>query len=307
METVPSSEVEDLIARAMIGFDEDEQPPSDNPAGWLAIGRLHSLGSREVLDASLAACTDADPLRRRVGAAVLGQLGHSKVGFEPVFAEERYRGLAGLLVAEREGPGDPSVLDDVCVALGHLHDPRAIPALLELREHPDANVRFGVVFGLSGYEAPEAIDGLIALSSDTDEHVRDWSTFGLGQLIDVDTPAIRAALHARLDDSCIDARDEAIEGLALRGDQSVLPVLIRELHNGVGHQLLDAAIALAKPQLCEALAAAATGGLVVEARRGPYDLTKTWVEAMRVCGCQMSEAAGSVDASVKNFPPDTAP
>jgi HEAT repeat protein len=307
METLPSSEVEDLIARAIAGLDEDEQLPSDNPTGWLAIARLHSLANREVVDASLSACTDADPLRRRVGAAVLGQLGHSKVGFEPAFAGERYRGLAGLLAAEREGPGDPSVLSEACFALGHLHDPRAIPALLELREHPDANVRSGVVFGLSGHEAPEAIVGLIALASDTDEDVRDWSTFGLGQLIDADTPAIRAALHARLDDPCIDARDEAIEGLALRGDQSVLPVLIRELHNGVGHQLLDAAIALASPQLCEALAAAATDGLVVEARHGPFDLTKTWVEAMRACGCQMSETVGSVDAPVKNVPPDTAP
>jgi hypothetical protein len=71
----------------------------------------------------------------------------------------------------------------------------------------------------------------------------------------------------------------------LRGDQSVLPVLIRELHNGVALPLLTAAIALARAQLCEALAAAATGGLVVEARYGPYDLAETWAEAMRACGC----------------------
>jgi len=143
-EDVSWAEVEDLIARAMIGLDNDEQTPSTDPTGWQAIVRLHSLASRMVLDASLAACADGNPLRRRVGAAVLGQLGHSKVGFEPVFADERYRGLASLLAAERQGAGDPSVLNDACVALGHLHDPRAIPALLELREHPDANVRFGV-------------------------------------------------------------------------------------------------------------------------------------------------------------------
>jgi hypothetical protein len=285
MEPLPSSEVEDLFASAIAGVDKDEQLHSDNPTGWLAIARRHDLASRKVLDASLAACTDADPLRRRVGAAVLGQLGRSKVRAEPVFAEERYSGLAGLLVAEREGPADPGVLNGACVALGHLHDPRAIPALLELVEHPDANVRFGVVWGLSGYEAPEAIDGLIALSSDIDKHVRDWATFGLGQLIDADTPAIRAALHARLDDPCTDARNEAIEGLASRGDQSVLPILIRELHTGVAFPLLNAAIALATPQLCESLAAAEAGGLVLEARYGPPDLRETWEEAMRACGC----------------------
>jgi hypothetical protein len=115
METVPSNEVEDLMARAMIGLDDDELSPLDNPTGRLAIGRLHGLASREVLDESLAACIDTDPLRRRVGAAVLGQLGHAKVGFEPVFVEERYRGLAGLLAADREGPRDPGVWRDAWI------------------------------------------------------------------------------------------------------------------------------------------------------------------------------------------------
>ena len=292
METLPSSEVEDLFARAMIGLDKDEQSPWESPTGWHAIGHLQGLATREVLNAALAACNDADPLKRRVGAAVLGQLGHSKV----VFVEERYDGLAGLLATERGGHGDPVVLSDVCAALGHLHDPRAIPALLELRQHPEADVRLGVVHGLSRYEMPEAIDGLIALSSDSDEDVRDWSTFGLGQLIDTDTPAIRAALHARLGDPCMTARDEAIEGLATRGDQSVLPVLIRELHEQVGVSLLNAAIALAKPELCEALAAAASEGLVVQALNGPYDLTKTWMKAMEACGCRVPEAAGPAGA-----------
>ncbi|HUC66185.1 MAG TPA: HEAT repeat domain-containing protein [Stellaceae bacterium] len=286
-----ATEVEDLISRAMIALDEDEQ--FDNPIGWTAIRRLHSLGSREVLNASLAACADADALRRRIGAAILGQLGHSKVDFEPIFTEERYQGLMGLLAAELEGPNNPDVLSDVCFALGHLHDPRAIPALLRLRGHPDANVRSGVVSGLSGYNIPEAIDGLMELSTDSEEHVRNWATFGLGQLISTDTPAIRAALHARLDDPCIDARNEAIEGLATRGDQSVMPVLIRELSTGVALPLLNAAIALARPELCEALAEAADGGLVVKALHEPYDLTKTWAEAMRVCGCETSDAVGS--------------
>jgi HEAT repeat protein len=283
------SEVEGLISRAMIGLDEDEQTAWQNSTGWAAIARLHSLGNRDVLDAALVTCIDADPLRRRVGAAILGQLGHSKIGFDLVFAEERYRGLANLLASEQRGPNDPHVLSDACFALGHLHDPRAIPAILELREHLDANVRSSVVFGLSGYEIPEAIDGLIALSSDSDEHVRDWSTFGLGQQIETDTPAIRAALHARLDDPCIDARGEAIEGLAKRGDQSVLPALIRELSTGISLPLLNAAIALARPGLCEALATAATEGLIFEALHGPFDLTETWADAMRACGCKASE------------------
>jgi HEAT repeat protein len=293
METATAAKVEDLISHAMIGLDEEEPPTFDNPNGWGAIRRLHILGSREVLNASLAACSDADPLRRRIGAAILGQLGHTKIGFEPVFVEERYQGLMALLAAELGGPNNPDVLSEACVALGHLNDPRAVPIVLSLLAHPDADVRSGVVSGLSRHDIPEAIDGLIGLSSDTDEDVRDWATFGLGQQISADTPAIRAALHARLDDPCLNARDEAIVGLAKRGDQSVLPVLIRELSTGVALPLLDAAIALARPELCEVLVAAANDGLVVEARYGPYDLTKTWAEAMRACGCETSDAVGS--------------
>lgn len=280
-----SKEVDDLFARAMIGLDDEEGRAWEDGTGWAAIARLHGLGSQAVLDAALAACHDADPLRRRIGAAVLGQLGHSVIGFEPVFVEQRYHGLAELLTAECAGPQNIEVMSDVCVAFGHLGDPRAIPALLELRNHPEASVRFGVALGLSGHSLPDAIDGLIALSSDTEESVRDWSTFGLAQMTDADTPTIRAALHARLDDPCVEARNEAIEGLASRGDRSVLPVLIRELKNGVSQPLLDAAITLACPELCEALIAAKAGGLVVQAFHGPYDLAPVWKEAMRACGC----------------------
>lgn len=285
-----SMDVRDLMARAMIGFDEDEDWSSENETGLAAIARLHGLASREVLDAALAACSDAEPLRRRVGAAVIGQLGHSRVGYEPVFAEERYEALADLLAAERVGAEDPGVFSEACVAFGHLGDPRAIPALLELREHPEASVRFGVAFGLFGHKMSEAIDGLIALSSDCDEAVRDWATFGLGQMTDADNPTIRAALHARLDDPCFEARNEAIEGLASRGDLSVLPALIRELQSGVALPLLDAAIALGRTELCESLIATAASGLIVQARYGPYDLTDSWAEAMRACGCRKHES-----------------
>lgn len=153
-----------------------------------------------------------------------------------------------------------------------------------------ADVRSGVVFGLTGYEIPDAVGGLISLSSDSNEDIRDWSTFGIGRMITLDTPAIRAALYARLDDPCIEARNEAIEGLATRFDEAVLPVLIRELHDQVSIPLLEAAIALARPELCEALVAAKTGGLVVQTRHGFYDLSETWEKAMKACECQGPEA-----------------
>lgn len=274
-----------LFELAMIGLDEELPAPRAELTGWAAVNHLHRLGSREVLDLALAACIEPEPLRRRVGACILGQLGHAKIGFEPVFMEERYEGLTKLLAAEKAGPGDPAVLVDTCIALGHLHDPRAIPMLLQLGTHPEAGVRRAVASALGGHLENEAVDGLILLSGDADEEVRDWATFELGQLIECDTPTLRAALHARLDDHSADIRGEAIEGLAKRGDRSVLPTLIRELHIGVSQPLLDAAIALATPDLCEALAAAKQGGLLVQASHGPFDLSSEWDEATRACGC----------------------
>lgn len=286
MATDPFTDLNNLFDLAMIGLDDEVEISEGNPTGWSAIAALHRSGGRDVLEAALAACADPDPLRRRVGASVLGQLGHVAVGFQPVFEEERYHGLAALLAAERGRAGDPAVLADVCVALGHLRDPRAIPALYDLRAHPESSVRFGVVFGLSGHDSQQAIDGLIELSADADEDVRDWATFGLGQLTEANTPAIRAALHARIDDPCDAVRGEAIEGLAKRGDRSVVPVLVRELLEGVSLPLLNAATALATPDLCEVLDAVRNDGLVVQTTGTQgYDLTQEWQEARRACNC----------------------
>jgi len=90
-------------------------------------------------------------------------------------------------------------------------------------------------------------------------------------------------------------RNEAIDGLVARGDQSLLPRLIRELHNGLALPLLHAAIALARPELCDALTAAAAGGLLLETPDGTFDMTEIWMEAMRACGlktpdCQNTNA-----------------
>ncbi|MFT4098524.1 MAG: HEAT repeat domain-containing protein [Rhodoblastus sp.] len=279
-----SSAIETLFSDAIVDLDAEE-PPSRALTGWSAITQLHRLASAEVLHAALAACEAAAPQTRRVGAAVLGQLGHSRVGYEPVFRDERYAGLAHLLDAETRGPADPRVLADACIALGHLHDPRAIPALLDLRTSPDADIRYAVAFGLSGFDHPQAIGALVELSSDTDETVRDWATFALAHEAGSDSPAIRQALRARLNDSSYDIRNEAIAGLAKLKDEAAASALKRELMNGVSIPLLEAAIELARPDLCEALDAAAARGLTFGTSNGSLDLNSLWKEAATVCGC----------------------
>jgi len=142
------------------------------------------------------------------------------------------------------------VLHSIGVALGHLRDPRAVSALLPIKSHPDPTVRFGVVLGLSPHSTPSAIEGLIQLSMDPDDDVRDWATFGLGSMTDVDTPAVRQALVARLEDGNDEIRGEALTGLAQRRDQRVLEPLRRELTGRpVGVLAIDAAGSLGDPSL----------------------------------------------------------
>jgi hypothetical protein len=65
-------------------------------------------------------------------------------------------------------------------------------------------------------------------------------------MIELDTPAIRAALYARIDDHDDDVRGESICGLARRGDPRVVAPLLRELAarepDDIGPRLIEAAV-----------------------------------------------------------------
>jgi hypothetical protein len=81
--------------------------------------------------------------------------------------------------------------------------------------------------------------------------VRDWATFALGALSPHDTPALRDALAARLEDPDATTRIEAVHGLAVRGDvrgaEAALQLLYGPAPEGIWerHALEEAAIRLA--------------------------------------------------------------
>ena len=131
----------------------------------------------------------------------------------------------------------PDVLTSVVFALGHLDDPRVVEPLARLQSHPDPRVRYAVVSSLGGYTEEKAVATLIERSNDEDRDVRNWATFGLGSLIDTDTPEIRAALFARLEEQDDEIRGEAFVGLARRRDVSVVPALLKELESNEPHVL----------------------------------------------------------------------
>lgn len=129
----------------------------------------------------------------------------------------------------------PHVLRSIGHALGEIAQPASVDLMIPFARHSDAAVRRAVVAALLTHRAPAAVEALIELSRDVDDRVRDWAIFGLGQQIGpldpenrdaqpfVDTPALRDALAARLDDPHLDTRCEAIVGLAMRRDPRATP------------------------------------------------------------------------------------
>jgi methionyl-tRNA formyltransferase len=200
---LPDRELDELLERARAEWADgsDEWRPH--------VCALAARGSREVLDAMVELGASDEPSRRELAAYVLGQLGDTA----PALPDAQAAALTAM--AERET--DARVLAAIAYAFGHLGAPHGDAWLLANRAHPDADVREAVAFAL-GSRPNRALDALIELSADADPRVRDWATFALGTLAEADTPELRDALAARLDDPDPETRLEAIHGLALRGD-----------------------------------------------------------------------------------------
>jgi HEAT repeat protein len=183
----------------------------DEDARWTSVVALQRGGAPETFEACATWCASASGFARTLAADVLGQLGGS--GEESPYRERSTPLLLGLL-----SDSEPSVISSAAIALGHLAVRGRLEPLLSLAAHRSAEVRHAVAVALSGNESARAIATLILLSADEDAHVRDWATFGLGAQTDVDTPEVRHALAARLDDEDEDTRAEAFSGLSRRGD-----------------------------------------------------------------------------------------
>ncbi|HYF65513.1 MAG TPA: hypothetical protein VD886_21985 [Herpetosiphonaceae bacterium] len=221
------------LARAI---DDD-----DDHAYWDAIAPLHARGGAEELAAGLRLCQSADRSERRLGVHILAQLGWD----ERAFLDES---VAALI--ERLGDADEAVVAAAGIALGHRRDARAVAPLLGLKNHANPEIRYGVIFGLTGQDDLAAVAALAELSADEDAHNRDWATFALARQTDLDTPELRAALLARLDDSDPETRGEAMLGLARRGDRRVVPTIGRDLAGEFnGDWPIEAAELIADPAL----------------------------------------------------------
>jgi len=228
-----------LVDLALSVDDEDH-------GRWDAVRALQDRGDCDVIDAARRLCDSAEPRYRCLGVDILAQ--------GQAWTKTLHDDAVPLLLHMLEREVEPSVLYSIVMALGHTRDTRAVKPILALRRHPDANVRFGVVFGLLGSDDDWAVETLIELSADVDSDVRDWATFGLGTQINRETPALRDALVRRLNDTDLDAREEAVVGLARRRDERVLTALVEAIHDGcVGDRPQDAVEHFRHPAVLAAL------------------------------------------------------
>ncbi|WP_406699103.1 HEAT repeat domain-containing protein [Singulisphaera sp. Ch08] len=226
--------VDELISAALSEPDEDH--------AWDAIWVLRWRGTREVFDRSSGLCRSFCPVERKLGAAVLGQLGLPERTFpDPCL---------GILLAMLEAEQDHGVISSILFALSHLGSPEAIGPAARFRDDADPDVREGVVHAMMGHEDALAIEVLIGLTRDQETSIRDWACFALGTQVEVDTRDLRAALAERLTDEDDDTRCEALVGLARRKDLRVISPLLEALSSkSVWSMEVEAASLIADPRL----------------------------------------------------------
>jgi HEAT repeat protein len=236
-------EPEELFATAVHELrDGDEFRSAD------CVSALHRRGGIRIFGLAVEHCECADPIERRIGALVLGQLSYTQ---NKPFAGRSFGVLEKLLA-----DSDEKVIEDALIALGHLGGVESVLKFPDLVEHANDEIRFAVAFALSGSSDPDAIDVLIKLTRDRDDRVRNWSVFGLGTQSDIDTPELRQILLGCLGDSDEIVRGEALVGLAVRGDRRIIPYLIEEMKaDEIDDLVLQAATKIAAPELLPALEA----------------------------------------------------
>ncbi|WP_199862519.1 ankyrin repeat domain-containing protein [Streptomyces sp. Root431] len=209
---------EELASRALRCGD----PELD--AWTTAVAELAGRADEETFVAAAGWCAYRDPLRRALGARVLGALPGFAASALPVL-----RRLAAEAVPTAREP-----LLSTVIALGECGDPEAVPELLAAAGHPEAAVRRAVAGALAGIVPAghtEALGVLLALSRDGDARVRDWATLALAELPD-DTPLVREGLAERLGDDDPETAAEAARGLAIRQDPRSVDALAAVLADG---------------------------------------------------------------------------
>lgn len=230
------------------------------------VSLLNRRGEQQVVDWALPLLAGDDPELVSLAAWVMQQHGFEK---GRPFGDQ----VNPVVVAQARREVDDSVRAYLVNALGFSERPELAAELARYAHDQSAEIRRLVAAnmpGMFGGEDPDAaaVEVLIVLTRDADPHVRDWATMGLGTQIELDTPAVRDALRARLGDDAGEEEGaatsgEAALGLAKRGDPAVLEVLQGWLDAEpltVGNLTVEAAGELGNPALLPRLIALRDAG-----------------------------------------------
>ncbi|MFT4511395.1 MAG: HEAT repeat protein [Planctomycetota bacterium] len=222
-------------------------PTGDDETRWDAVRELHRRGGAVAFDQAASWSNDEQPLLRALAADVLSQLGWDEDHPHAQASEP-------ILTAMLEDEALP-VVSAALMAMGHL-GVGSVAQVCSMAGHREEDIRYSVAYCLGNREDEQSRATLVDLSKDEDHEVRDWATYGLGTLCDTDSPAIRDALAARLNDDDEDTRCEAMVGLANRKDTRATEAVRNELQNEcVGRLAIEAAGVLRDPQFTERLLA----------------------------------------------------
>ena len=252
MECNPPSELEQQHWNAIESLRESLRDV-ESDATWDHVIALRKVGTSSVLERSLAWCTDPDPYRRSIGVSVLAQLGDDGNRY-PEEATSMIRSMIGT-------ENDHEVITSLISAVHFRGLSEGVPWLTSLALHPSEDIRWRVAWALPIPNTlhpdtdQSTLDTLLRLCADLEPRVRDWATFSLS-LTDEDSPRIREALLARLNDPDFDTRSEAAVGLAKRKEERGIEPLVGYLKSDrVGELFVEAAEMYADPRLKPALVA----------------------------------------------------
>ncbi|MFF1904478.1 HEAT repeat domain-containing protein [Kitasatospora sp. NPDC058218] len=239
-----------LMAAARVA--QASEADHDVHAYWALVREAAEGESGETaLRCGVGLLASAEALGREVGCDLVS----SAAGVnEPLRGE-----AATALIALAEVETEACVLRSLVVGLGSAQDRRAVPVLVRLSGHEDADVRRQVAseFSTANSGLPDGPDvqALIRLTQDQDPEVRNWAAFTLGFQLELDTTAIRDALWKCTTDEDSEVREEGARGLARRHDPRAVPLIAHLLDSDDGSQIftLDAAEILGVPELLPAL------------------------------------------------------
>jgi HEAT repeat protein len=184
---------------------------SDQDVRRAAISALGSIKDPAAIDPLLAALKDSYWFARSEAAEALGRekdqravkpLLDAVLDADPNVESSAESALLNLSQAAGSNAddyaarlNDPNqkivMISAVCLAI--MHDPRAVPVLINLSGSSDLTTRLQALKGLGESGDPAAIPILRKSLSETDVNIRGWSIIGLGNLKDQGSlPALQA-------------------------------------------------------------------------------------------------------------------